>query len=244
MTTFDALADDYDAGRLGYSNDVYNALLGFGLSQRHRVLDIACGTGLASRPLIENGFSVTGVDMSEPMLEKARRRFPSATWVAGDAQALPFADAHFDAAIAAQAFHWVDRTKAIAEAARVVKPGGVLAFWWKVLGSEDAVLETRNAVAREMGVDPPQSGLTRGFKEFYAAPLADHTLRVIPWRTMMTIDEYVKYERSRSSVRTALGSRSDAYFHQLENALHERFGAGNAAMTLSYVQFLYMARRP
>lgn len=242
MTTFDPLANFYDAGRLGYSNDVYNALVGFGLTPRYHVLDIACGTGLASRPLIENGFRVTGVDVSEPMLEKAREHFPSATWVRGNAEALAFGAGEFDAAISAQALHHVDGAKAIAEAIRVVKSGGVVAFWWKLLANDDPMKMLRDAVATELGVDPPQSGLTRGFREFYAAPLADHTLRVLPWRTTVAMNDYLQYERSRKAVRDALGSRSQQYFELLEQRLHERFGTGNAPIALDYLQFVYMAK--
>jgi ubiquinone/menaquinone biosynthesis C-methylase UbiE len=242
MTTFDSLAEHYDAGRLGYSNDLYNALLGFGLAPRHHVLDVACGTGLASRPLVENGFKVTGVDVSEPMLAKARARFPDASWVAGSAEALPFAPATFDAAISAQAFHHLDRTKAMAELMRVVKPGGLIAIWWKLLMNDDPVAMLRGQVARELSVELPQSGLAGGFKEFYAAPLADHALRVLPWRATIALDDYLRYERSRKLVRDAFGARADEYFARLEERLREQAGAGNPLLPLGYLQFLYVAR--
>ena len=244
MTTFDPLAEHYDAGRTGYSNDLYNTLLGYGLTPRDHVLDVACGTGLASRPLVENGFRVTGVDVSDAMLAKARAHYPSATWVAGDAEKLPFGQAAFDAAISAQAFHHLDRAKAIAELMRVVRPRGVIAIWWKVLMNEDPVKMLRDAVARELGVDPPVSGLGGGFKEFYAAPLAEHTLRVVPWRVSIPLSEQMEYERSRKNVRDAFGRRADDYFTRLEQRLHESFGAGNPTLPLGYVQFLYLARRP
>lgn len=243
MTTFDALAGFYDAGRTGYSNELYNTLASFGLSPSDHVLDVGCGTGLASRPLIENAFRVTGVDASAPMLAKARERYPSATWVQGSADALPFQDATFDAAISAQALHHVDREKAVAELVRVVKPGGTIGVWWKVLTEQDPVAQLRERVAQEMGVEAPPSGLAGGFKEFYAGALVDPTLRVIPWIVAVSIDEYLSYERSRKVVRDTFGSRSERYFEQLDRRLREMLGE-RKSLSLSYVQYLYVARTP
>ncbi|HZZ00210.1 MAG TPA: class I SAM-dependent methyltransferase [Candidatus Baltobacteraceae bacterium] len=244
MTTFDSLAGFYDAGRTGYSNELYGMLATFGLSSRHHVLDIACGTGLASGPLIENAVRVTGVDVSVPMLAKARERYPSATWVEGSAEALPFQPRTFDAAIGAQAFHHVDRTKAIAEILRVVKPGGIVGIWWKVLMDQDPVAQLRTRVAQEMGVDVPPSGLKGGFKEFYGSALQEPTLRVIPWHLSMPLDDYLSYERSRKNVRDAFGARSDRYFDELGKRLGEMVGEGPKRLALSYVQYLYLARTP
>jgi SAM-dependent methyltransferase len=244
MTTFDSLAGFYDAGRTGYSNELYGTLASFGLSPRHHVLDVACGTGLASGPLIENAVRVTGVDVSAPMLAKARERYPSATWVEGSAEALPFEPHTFDAAISAQAFHHVDRAKAIAELQRVVKPGGIVGIWWKVLLDQDPVAQLRARVAQEMGVEPPHSGLKGGFKEFYGSDLQQPTLRVIPWHVTVPLDGYLNYERSRKNVRDAFGAKSERYFDELGKRLRALAGEGPKRLALSYVQYLYLARTP
>ena len=244
MTTFDTLAEHYDAGRTGYSNELYNALASFGLTPRHHVIDVGCGTGLASRPLLENAFRVTGVDVSAPMLAKARERYPSGTWVEGSAEALPFEPHTFDAAISAQALHHVDRAKAVAEIVRVLKPGALIGIWWKVLMDQDPVAQVRARVAQEMGSEPPHSGLKGGFKEFYAAGLQDTALRVIPWQLTVSLDDYLNYERSRKNVRDTFGSRSDRYFQELESRLREMVGERAGYLALSYVQYLYVARTP
>jgi ubiquinone/menaquinone biosynthesis C-methylase UbiE len=243
MTTFDDLADAYEAGRSGYSTELYNTLVGFGLNPKLTVIDVGCGTGLASRPLIENGFHVTGIDVSEPMLEKARVRFPG-TWIKGSAEKIPFPDANFDVAICAQTIHHVDRKATMTEIVRVVKPGGIVAVWWKSLGGEDPVKMVRDSVAEDLGEEAPPSGLPGGFKEFYAAALTDQTLRVIPWQSMAGLEEYLIYERSRKIVRDTFGARTPQYFERLERRLRDRFGDGNPRIPLNYVQFLYMARKP
>jgi ubiquinone/menaquinone biosynthesis C-methylase UbiE len=242
MTSYDQLAELYTPDRVAYSNDLYNALLAFGLSPRHHVLDVGCGTGLASRPLIENGFRVTGVDSSPAMVQRATGHFPSATWVEGRAEALPFEAAQFDAAIAGQSFHRFDRERALAEMIRVLRPGGLVAVWWRVITNEDPVHVVRDRVARELGVDPPNEGLNRGFKEFYASPLTGKALRVLPWQATTRLSDFLDYERSRKSVRETYGPQVGAYFVQLEKRLREHFGENVSLLPVNYMQFVYVGR--
>src|SRR5688572_16510230 len=63
------------------------------------VLDVACGTGVVARECARRGAVVTGLDLNPGMLSVARRISPSVTWRQGDAAALPFPDAVFDAAL-------------------------------------------------------------------------------------------------------------------------------------------------
>lgn len=241
--TFDSLAENYDAGRIGYAPEVYTHLVAFGLDQRRRTLDIGCGTGLASGPFIKNGFNLTGVDPSEPMLAHAKRRFPEAEWVVGTAEKLPFEDESFDAAISAQIMHRVDRVAAMHEILRVLRPNGVVGIWWKHLMSDDAVKIMRDDAANEVGIETPASGLRGGFKEFYAAPFREHSLRVVPWRAAATIDQVVQMERSRGNVHDRMGSKLEAYVAAFERRLHERFGAGDAYVPLSYTHYVYLAKK-
>lgn len=238
------LAADYAANRTGYSNELYDTIARFGLRRNASVLDVGCGTGIASAPFAANGFPVTGVDPSPAMLAQAKQLMPAAILVEGSAEALPFPNERFDLVIGAQAFHWLDRTRALAEAHRVLRPGGTIAIWWKHLMAQDAVGDVRNAAMRALGVEPPAEGLSGGFREFYASEqFIEQTLRVIPWRTSMPLDRYVGYERSRRSVRDALGDRAGEYFGALEQSLHARFGEGNPTLPLSYMQYLYLAKK-
>lgn len=243
MTTFDALSGNYDAGRLGYANDIYTTLAGFGLAPDSKILDIACGTGLGGGPLIDNNYDVTGVDISAPMLERARRLYPQGRFVEGSALSLPFEAERFGVVLSAQAFHHFDRAVAMREALRVLRPGGTVAIWWKYLMSDDPVKIAHDEAARDLGVEPPYSGLTGGFKEFYAAPLRDHSLRVIPWRASQPLSKYMQYERSRASVRAAFGVKADDYFSALERRLHERSGDGDPVLSLSYMHYAYLGKK-
>jgi ubiquinone/menaquinone biosynthesis C-methylase UbiE len=242
VTSFDNLVAEYQAGRLGYANDVYNNLISFGLLPRHTILDIGCGTGLASAPLIENGYKVTGVDPSEPMLAVARERYPEAKWVKGTAEALPFDAASFDVAISAQAFHHADARAGIDEIKRVLRPRGIVAIWWKGLMSDDPVKQLRDSIARDMGVAPLNSNWRGGFREFYSSGFSETAVRVIPWSTIVTLSKFLQYERSRKIVRDEFGAHAPEYFELLEARLRETFGEGDPILPLSYTHFLYLAR--
>ena len=94
-----------------------------------RLLDVACGTGVASARAAAAGARVTGVDFSPEMIAQARRRHPAIAFETADAEALPFPDARFDAGIANFGIHHVERPeRAIAEARRVLGDGGMFAF--------------------------------------------------------------------------------------------------------------------
>ncbi|HYO97450.1 MAG TPA: class I SAM-dependent methyltransferase [Polyangiaceae bacterium] len=103
-----------------------------------RILDLATGTGLASRLIAQRlpGTSVTGVDIADELLAAARgaaaRQQLALEYIAADAEKLPFGDGHFDAVVSTFGVMFASRQEAAAaELARVVKPGGrvVLATW-------------------------------------------------------------------------------------------------------------------
>ena len=95
-----------------------------------RVLDAACGTGdLAIADRAAGALTVTGLDFSERMLARARRKAPTLEWVVGDLLELPFEAATFDAATVGFGIRNVsDLECGLAELRRVLRPGGRLAI--------------------------------------------------------------------------------------------------------------------
>jgi len=90
-----------------------------------RVLDACCGTGDLALASVRIGGRVTGLDFSERMLERARAKSGDVEWVQGDALALPFEDASFDAAtVGFGARNLSDLEAGLRELRRVLKPGG------------------------------------------------------------------------------------------------------------------------
>jgi ubiquinone/menaquinone biosynthesis C-methylase UbiE len=94
-----------------------------------RLLDVATGPGYVAAGAAARGAHVVGLDLSKRMLDHARERTPAVEFVLGDAAALPFEDASFDAVTAAfLLLHLGSPESAVGEAARVLRPGGRAAF--------------------------------------------------------------------------------------------------------------------
>jgi SAM-dependent methyltransferase len=97
------------------------------------VADIASGTGIWTRMLLENGNHVFGVEPNAEMRQAGERLlagFPRFASVAGSAESTTLPDKSVDFVTAAQAAHWFDRASARREFARILKPGGWLVLLW------------------------------------------------------------------------------------------------------------------
>lgn len=94
-----------------------------------RVLDVATGPGYVAAAAAQRGAAAVGVDFSSGMIERARRRHPDVDYVEGDAEAMEFDDASFDAVVMNFGLLHLGRPDAaLAEAHRVLRPGGHFAF--------------------------------------------------------------------------------------------------------------------
>ncbi|GLI16015.1 class I SAM-dependent methyltransferase [Neomoorella thermoacetica] len=93
------------------------------------ILDVGCGTGNFSLELARRGVKVTGIDISDPMLAKARKKAADAglaiEFLHADAMNLPFGDNTFDKIVSVTALEFAPELKAVLEESyRVLKPGG------------------------------------------------------------------------------------------------------------------------
>lgn len=96
------------------------------LPSTSKVLDLGCGTGELALVLSEAGFQMTGIDISQKSLAKAKILAPAVKFAEVDMTALTFKDHLFDAAFAMTSLEFCrDKNKALAEIKRVLKPGGL-----------------------------------------------------------------------------------------------------------------------
>jgi len=136
MRTFDHRAHSYDHSirqRLVFGpvhDAVLNAFTAAG-GPPQDVLDVGCGTGRLLKAAADrwSRARMTGVDVSEKMIIEAQRkheRDPRFSFKQGDASALPFGAASFDAAFSTMSLHhWGEQVSGIREVARVLRPGGL-----------------------------------------------------------------------------------------------------------------------
>ena len=131
---FSDRVENYVRYRPGYPAEVLLELkTECSLTPSHAIADIASGTGIWTRILMENGNPVFGVEPNAEMRQAGDRllaAFPNFTSVAGTAEATSLPDASVDFVTAAQAAHWFDRKRTRQEFARILKPGGWLVLLW------------------------------------------------------------------------------------------------------------------
>lgn len=131
---FSDRVENYVRYRPGYPPEALRALQAeCGLRPEHAVADMASGTGIWTRILLENGNRVFAVEPNAEMRHAGERLlsgFPRFASVPGTAEATTLADKSLDFVTAAQAAHWFDRERSRAEFARILKPGGWLVLLW------------------------------------------------------------------------------------------------------------------
>ncbi len=131
---FSDRVEKYVRYRPGYPSEALQTLKDeCGLTANHVIADIASGTGIWSRLLLENGNRVLGVEPNAEMRQAGERflaDFLQFTSVTGTAEATTIADNSVDFVTAAQAAHWFDPAGARREFVRILKPGGWLVLLW------------------------------------------------------------------------------------------------------------------
>ena len=125
--SFDGAASEYERTRPEYPPAVLDALP---LDADAEVLDLGAGTGKLTRLLTQRYRRVIAVEPLDGMRAILERVVPAAESHAGSAEAIPLPDASVDGVVAGQAFHWFANDQAVAEMARVLRPGGVLSLVW------------------------------------------------------------------------------------------------------------------
>jgi SAM-dependent methyltransferase len=185
-------ADNYAIGRPHYPREA----LEWGLPPGARVaVDLGAGTGLLTEGLLDLGLNVTAIEPSDGM----RAHIPStATAVAASAESLPIPDASVDAVFVGQAWHWFDIPAALAEVARVLRPGGTLTLLWNLLDTSDpTTLLLADLIKAEERADQAPDELRAPFEPNSDFP--DPRQRVVRHTERYDVERAVAYALSRSS---------------------------------------------
>jgi SAM-dependent methyltransferase len=209
--------DAYERGMAPWSRLAGETFLTWLAPSFHmRWLDVGCGTGSFAALISERcaPVEVQGVDPSEGQLAVARMRpgARNAAFLAGDAMALPFAQHRFDAAVMALVIFFVPNpAKGVAEMARVVQPGGlVAAYAWDVLGGgfpfDPIWQETRAAGATPLLPPNPTAGGLQALRGLWTAAglEAVETREITVERTFSSFEDYWATSTITGGVRPRL----------------------------------------
>lgn len=193
--SFGAEVDAYDRARPDYPRDAVHWLLG----DAHRVADVGAGTGKLSAVIAELGREVIAIEPDDAMRSMCRRRLPDIEVFDGSGEHLPLPDSSVDAVTFGQAWHWVDPQLACAEAARVLRPDGVLALMWNVRDQTVDWVDQLTTVANAQNGE----GLALVNPPAFTAPFQRAENQRWSWTRDITPQELVDLMVSRTSVITA-----------------------------------------
>jgi SAM-dependent methyltransferase len=218
---------------------LYGAALDAALATRGtRLLDAGCGAGLAALLASLRGAVVTALDASPGLLAVARARLPEADVREGELEALPFADAAFDAVVAVNSiFYAADMAAAMRELARVVRPGGrVVTTAWGPPERCEALVALLAALGPLM--PPPPPGAPRGHPGALSEPgalaatLTQAGLRVVEQGEVCCPFVYPSAEASWRAAASA-GPNQLAIAHSGEAAVRVALAESDRAHTRS-----------
>ena len=247
---FEHCATDYARYRPSYPAAVFDVLTDeAGAGAGRWAADVGAGTGIFSRLLADRGWRVLAVEPTETMLARAANGAGKANIsiarVCGTAEVTGVADASVALVTAAQAFHWFNPPYALAEFARILKPGGVLALTWNnrdasrspfVAAYETLIARYNPAYHREYRRQDWAGKIAQaGAFESARYDRFDHA-----WR--LPAERFVGFSRSVSYIRNVLSREDRPRFEaDLRELIREHFGGNDCAVPLR--TDLWTARR-
>ena len=253
-TSFDTDAERYAASRPTYPDALFDRLAAYGdLAPGSRVLEIAPGSGQATRSLVERSWSVTAVELGADLAWTARRLL-----VARDVDVVtsafedwPLPPQPFDAVVCATAWHWLDPAVRLDKAVRALRPGGTVAIVcthhvaggtsrffaraqecyrrWDPATPEDVVLPTEDSLAPSTGelVDSPL--------------LTDIESHAFPVELTYATADYLDLLRTYSPTIRLTDARQDGLLDCLRQLIVRHH---DGQVTKRYVFELVLARKP
>jgi SAM-dependent methyltransferase len=252
--TFDQVALDYDEVRPSYPTTLIDDIIELSsLPVDGRILEVGCGTGIATRPFGERGYPMLSIDIGTELLNVARNNLRDHTNV--EFRHAAFEDlgstaGTFDLMIAATAFHWIDPESGYPAVADILNPGGSMAIFTgyhpePLTGFFDEVQEIYQRVVPEW--PDPRQGTPVAQRIAQKSSEIDRckvfhpvTVKTYPWSRVYDTDRYLKLLNTFSGHRLLEGARRAELFDGIRNMIDSKYGG---QVERPYLTTLYFARK-
>lgn len=253
-TSFDHVAEEYDAIRPGYPPALINDIVTMTALPVHaRILEVGCGTGQATMPFAERGYQLTCLDLGGALLAIAQRKFAAYPQV--HFHHVAFEDwisqpNMFDLVMSATAFHWVAPDIGYPKAADFLKDTGSLAIFSNEHRPPDPEFAA-DMYQLEQDIVPewPDPRIGSDIEGAIAETTAminttqcfePVIVKTYPWSQAYTTTEYLRLINTYSNYRSLVEDSRTRLFHGIADLLDRRYGG---TITKDYLAVLYLARK-
>jgi len=209
--------EHYDRVRPGYPADSAGWLIPAGARD---AADVGAGTGKFTALLVDRGLATAAVDPSADMLDQLRAVLPGVPATVGTAEHTGLPASAFDLVTVAQAWHWCEPLQASTEAARILRPHGVLGLIWNQLDTSVPWVHRLSRIMHAGDVHKPSFRPPVG-PEFTG--LESHLTR---WEDPVTPEEILELAKSRSYFLRAGEATRTKVLANLRWYLYEHLGHG------------------
>ncbi len=253
---YDQIAQLYDRARPSYPAALFDDIVAYAdLTADARILEIGCGTGQATLPLAQRGYTIDCVELGAELAKVARDNlasYPAAQVIQADFNTVDLAPARYELVLSATAFHWLDPATRFIKAHRLLKPRGALAlFWHRPVVTDasrpfvDAVQKVYREIAPELSrrYEPPPhpDEVSTEYAELIpASGLFDRlAIRKRYTATKYSATAYIELLDTFSDHRALEPAKRRRLFHAIDNLIHSGF---SGEVTRETVALLYLAQ--
>jgi ubiquinone/menaquinone biosynthesis C-methylase UbiE len=236
---FSKLATDYAAGRPTYPDVLFKHLANL-VNDHHLAWDCATGNGQAVDGLAPYFQQIVATDISQPLLDQASQ-FPNVTYKLALAEQSGLDDLSVDLITIAQALHWFEFDRFWKEVDRVLKTGGVLAFWgynWPEIDTsiDNALKILKSEIASYW---PARSAILHNEYRDVAPPFAELATPAFTFSANWNRETFLAHIRSWSAVRYKREKEGDGFYGQFANRIDHVWGDDVRRVTWPLIVKIY-----
>jgi SAM-dependent methyltransferase len=254
--TFDQDANQYEQARPGYPDDLFADVIDYADIVDGKIIEIGCGTGQATLPFAQQGYSIKCIELGENLAKIAREKliqYPKVKVSVGAFEKFPLDDESFDLAVSATAFHWIDPNIGYQKLARILKPEGSIAlFWNKPVQTElsskffqsiqDVYSQVVPSMAKKFPGLPHPDEIQLPIKEEIdqSGRFGNVTVKKYKWDQEYTTEEYTKLLGTYSDHISLEKEIREQLFEGIESHIESEHGG---RIVKEHLAILYLAKR-